>query len=128
MKNVYMLGIILCTMALHTGCSEDENSEPEEEVTIPDETVDLNPIPDQTTSYTGQVKAIIDAECLRCHGNPPTQAPTTLANYESVVEGVQKGNLLGRLKSTNNVMPPTGKIADEKILLIEDWIADGLKN
>ena len=107
-------------------CSEDDNASEPEEITDPDPMV--NPIPGQVSTYTAHVKTIIDAECARCHGNPPSQgAPMSLISFANVKEAVENRDLFGRLTSVNNVMPPSGKIKDGDILVIDDWIVDGLK-
>lgn len=118
--------ILVFLIILLYNCSNDDNGSESEEVTDPDPVV--NPISGQVSTYTSHVKSIIDSKCTACHGTPPTRgAPMSLTSYNAVSEAVENRDLQGRLKSTNNVMPPSGKIDDDKILLIEDWIANGLK-
>lgn len=127
MKKSLFIPMILVFIAISLyNCSNDDSGSEPEEVTDPDPVV--NPISGQVSTYTNHVKSIIDSQCTACHGMPPTRgAPMLLTSYNAVSEAVENRDLLGRLKSTNNVMPPSGKIDDDKILLIEDWIADGLK-
>lgn len=96
----------------------------------PDPTTDTNPIPDQTSTYSEHVAAIMSNNCISCHSNPPVNgAPMALETFAQVVASAKDRNLYGRMStnSMNNIMPPSGRLADETILLVEDWIADGLK-
>ncbi|RZS93489.1 hypothetical protein [Aquimarina brevivitae] len=108
-------------------CGSDE-----EAVTEPPIEIDPDPIPGKTTTYVADVKAIIDANCIECHSNPPTQsAPMSLVTYEDVKDAEVNGELYPRMftSSFTRVMPPPeegGRLPDATIKIIEDWIADGL--
>lgn len=54
--------------------------------------------PDPIT-YTSDVKAIIDANCLNCHSDPPTnQAPIALVTYSQVRNSAENGTLISRIQ------------------------------
>lgn len=96
----------------------------------PDPDPDSNPLPDKTTTYTADIKSIIDDSCIGCHANPPTNgAPMALITFQNVVDAVNNRNLFDRVSTTNsnNIMPPSGRFPDATITLIDDWIEDGLK-
>lgn len=96
----------------------------------PDPDPETNPIPDKISTYEADVKSIISSNCTTCHSNPPSQgAPMSLETFQEVVNAVNNRDLFGRISTTNmnNVMPQSGRLPDATILLVEDWIADGLK-
>ncbi len=104
------------------GCSSSDDSE-----TTPDP--DTNPLPNKTTTYEGDIKAIVDVHCIECHSNPPTQgAPFSMETYQEVVNTMNNRDFILRVTSTSpiNVMPPAGRLPQETIDLILDWEADGL--
>lgn len=86
-------------------------------------------IEDEFVTYVGEVKSIIDTNCIACHSNPPVNgAPMSLITYQDVRNAVENGNLMARI-STNDigaVMPPGGpRLPQNLIDLIAQWQADG---
>ena len=91
--------------------------------------VDTTPLPDLVT-YNGQVKSIIDNNCIHCHANPPQNgAPMPLLTYENVKEAVENRGLLNRISSMDlNFLMPFGgpRLPQNLIDTIHQWEADGL--
>ena len=102
-----------------------DNDSPEEDTMIdPDPTPVMNDI-----TYEKDVKPIIDANCIECHSNPPTNgAPISFITFADVQS--RSGSISARMKSTSNPMPPAsrGGLLDATIVkVVDDWIAGGLK-
>lgn len=78
-------------------------------------------------TYVGTIRSIINSNCTSCHGNPPTNnAPMPLTTYNEVRGAVETRNLLGRINSSTNPMPPTGQLPSGTRQLIEDWVDLGM--
>jgi uncharacterized membrane protein len=81
-------------------------------------------------TYLGNIKAIIDSNCLGCHSSPPVNgAPFSLTTYNQVKNIAQSGSLLGtisRQTGESGAMPPAGRIPQTSIDLISQWIDEGL--
>lgn len=90
--------------------------------------IDATPINDPIT-YTSQVKAIIDNNCIECHNNPPiNDAPMSLLNYEDVVDAIQNRDLIDRISSQDLgfVMPFGGpRLPQNLIDIIIQWEEEG---
>lgn len=122
MKTPIKILFIAASLLFFTNCGGSDDTTTETEV-------DPDPIPGKTSTYIGDVKAIIDTHCLECHGDPLDQgAPMMLVSYNQVVSAVESRDLFGRVATMNafNVMPQSGRLPQATITIIEDWIADGL--
>ncbi len=81
----------------------------------------------EPVSFAADIEPILQANCVSCHDDPPTQnAPMPLLTLEQVADAVNNRNLLGRVNSTNRPMPPSGRMPLATRQLIEDWIDLGL--
>lgn len=91
--------------------------------------IDAQPLPEIVT-YQANVKAIIDNNCLNCHGIPQTNGATIpLVSYTDVKSAVENNNLIGRISGTSSgsLMPLGGpKLPQNLIDTIIQWEADGL--
>lgn len=103
------------------GCSNDTEAdllEPDPETT------------EDVISYTDDIRAIINANCLGCHSSPPVNgAPFPLTTYSQVAGVAESGSLLtaiSRQTGETAAMPPTGRLPQATIDLIEQWIDEGL--
>ncbi len=80
-------------------------------------------------TYTGEVKSIIDNNCIVCHSNPPENgAPMPLLTYENVKEAVENRGLISRISSQDLgfLMPFGGpRLPQNLIDTIIQWEADG---
>lgn len=84
---------------------------------------------DGPVTYANTAKAIIDANCVRCHSPGGASAFRPLTTYLEVKDAVQNTNLLDRIQRQNGEpgqMPQTGRMAQDKINLLLRWRADGL--
>lgn len=126
MKNVFVIVFLLFISVITYNCSTDDSGST---VSLPDPDPDANPNPNKTTTYTADVKAIMDAHCIECHGSTPTQgAPMALSNYAELIDAItrQQRDVIGRMETTGrNVMPPAGRLSQEIIDIMLDWEADG---
>lgn len=112
-----LLGILTITGLLLASCSSD-NDDPE-----PDNNMNGN----TEITYTGNIRSIMTASCTGCHGEPPSQgAPMSLTTYNDVRGAVETRNLLGRINSETNPMPPIGLMQASTRQAIEDWIDAGM--
>ena len=73
-------------------------------------------------TFTVDIQPIINANCITCHRDPPRNgAPFPLLTFNQV------NNRSALIFSQVNagLMPPSGKLPDTEIDLIEQWIANG---
>ncbi len=118
MKNTTILFLWILPLVVTLGCSSDDGAEPNP---------DTNPNPNKTTTYTADVKTIIDTHCIECHTIPLAQgAIFPMRNYAETINGLDR-DLVLRITSPNisNIMPPSGRLPQETIDIILDWVADG---
>lgn len=79
------------------------------------------------TIYTANVKSIIDGQCIKCHGAGGVQSGRPFETYAQVSASATA--IAARIKGTGGgIMPPTGKLSDATIAVIDKWIADGKLN
>ncbi len=93
-----------------------------------DDLINQEPIP-ETVTYLDNVKPIIDANCVSCHGNANPQAGLSLTNYTQVKNAVQNNGLINRISLADgnpSLMPTTGRMPQATIDLIAQWNLDGL--
>jgi len=126
--SIKYLFLLLFIVTIFIGCSKDDETAPPDGMVDPEPMPVANPIPNKTTFFSNDVQPTINSNCKGCHSDPPTQgAPMALETFQQVVNAVNNRDLFARVSSTGtNVMPTSGRLPDATILLIEDWIADGL--
>ena len=113
--NKYIVLSIL-SMVLFLSCT---NNSPDDliEVTI-------------NVKYNSEIKNIIEANCLNCHSNPPTNgAPMQLTSYEAVKIAVQNRGLIDRIsreQGSGGMMPLGGtRLPQSSIDQIIEWQTNG---
>lgn len=79
----------------------------------------------EVVTYTGDVKAIIDNNCVSCHGTTNPNAGLSLVTYQQVRNAAENGNLIPRMNNATNPMPPTGRLSATVRALIDAWADDG---
>jgi len=113
--------------------------------------VDTSKLPPAATkkgvTYAGDIKAIFDKSCTKCHGEHKPKAKLRLDNLEGILKGGEDGKVIetgnsaksplvhaiGHLGDEDNWMPPPknkAKIAPltkDQIALIRAWIDQGAK-
>ncbi len=113
-------GLLLIILAFgFSSCTNDSESDLIE-ITDPNETV----------TYAGEVEAIIRSNCLACHSDPPRNgAPFPLSNFEQLRQRAESGAVLRAIQKQTGeagAMPPSGRLPQATIDLIDQWIQDGL--
>jgi mono/diheme cytochrome c family protein len=82
----------------------------------------------KVVSYTSDIKAIMEANCTRCH-NTNNKAGYNFLSLESVKKAAQSGHLLGTIKHQKGFkgMPYfAAKLDQASIDKIECWINNGM--
>lgn len=85
----------------------------------------------EVVTYTNNVKAIIDGNCISCHS--PGQEDSTfpfLTTYSEVKRAVLNTNLLNRIQRQNGeggLMPEGGRMPQNKIDMVLQWNENGLQ-
>lgn len=111
------LVIVILFSHLLLACTNDSESdliEIEEEVSI---------------SYETHIQQIFANNCTGCHNDPPVNgAPFALNTYERVKNAVENGNVLTAIKrqtGASAAMPPSGRLPQTTIDVIEQWADEG---
>lgn len=84
-----------------------------------------------TTKFTfaGQVFPIITNYCQGCHSGNFPSGNLNLKDYSSISNIAKSGKLLGVITATGYPqMPPSGKLSDCNITVIEKWVNSGAAN
>jgi cytochrome c553 len=92
---------------------------------------------EQLEFFEKKVRPILAAKCQNCHGAKMQMAGLNLATAEGVAKGADSGpiidkadapasRLLKALAYTGKIkMPPTGKLSDEDMAAITEWVKQG---
>ena len=78
-----------------------------------------------TIKYNDDVKNIISANCVSCHGGSSPQASLDLSSYVNVRFAAENGNLLNRINDQVNPMPQSGILPSSTRAVLDQWVADG---
>ena len=81
-----------------------------------------------TVSFSGDIKPIVDANCVRCHAPGGEQEVSPLLTYEDVKKYVSGNVIVDRTTGTTTLMPPEGKMNNCNLLLIQAWVNAGAPN
>lgn len=79
----------------------------------------------ETVKYNDDVKNIISANCVSCHGGSTPQVGLDLSTYTNVRFAVENRGLLNRINNVTNPMPPSGVLPSATRAIIEKWVSDG---
>lgn len=118
--------LVVISLVIMTSCGSDDSDTMDPNT---DPTGDTSTIPDKTSTYEGDVKAIMTAHCISCHGIPlENAAPMELLTYEQVVDAVTNRDLIRRVSTSSpfSVMPSSGRLPQSTVDLMIDWDDDGL--
>ncbi|MNE21091.1 hypothetical protein D3C80_1142400 [compost metagenome] len=80
-------------------------------------------------TYTSNIKAIIDGNCISCHGPGGENSAVPLQTYAQV--SAKAAEIKVRIEKPAGdplVMPKGGKLSQTNIDLINKWIANGMPN
>ncbi|RZJ50353.1 MAG: cytochrome c [Flavobacterium sp.] len=123
---------LIILMAAFTSCSDSDtyqDIETSPETGTPPDTG--NPGTDPTfVTYTKNVKAVIDANCIGCHQSGRSAGFAPLTTYAEVKAAVENTGLLNRIQlqtGQQGIMPQGGRMSQTNIDLIVKWNTDGLK-
>ena len=86
---------------------------------------DLSPVVTDPT-YTANVEPVISASCTGCHSGG-SQYPN-LNDYASVKDASANGNLICKIEGGCGTMPPSGKMPQATVDMINLWAVNGYKN
>lgn len=115
-KTIFLVVLTICIQ----NCSYDSESDLIDAVNAP-----VNP--GELVNYTDDILPIIQSSCTGCHGNPPTNgAPFSLINFNQVSQ--RANGILNRMSLQNGspgAMPPSGRLPQATIDLVQQWIDDG---
>ncbi|MFN5324050.1 MAG: c-type cytochrome [Bacteroidota bacterium] len=82
-----------------------------------------------TITYTASVKPLLDKNCVGCHSGSNSSGGVNLSNANGINIVINNGKLLQALKQTGPAKPmpppPTGKLSDCEIRMVEKWIQAG---
>lgn len=119
MKSI-SIPILLLSLTILSGCSNDSQSDLVEEQN-----------PGSSITYSNSIQSIINNNCVGCHSNPPRNgAPFPLASFDEVSTRANNGQLLrsiSRQTGEPRAMPPSGRLPQATIDLVEQWIDEGLQ-
>lgn len=112
MKKLHFASVLFIVSLLLFSCSDDDD--------------DMTPPPTTDITYNNTIKAMMDASCNSCHGNPTTNgAPMSLTTSALVESAIKTRNLIGRVEDGS--MPPVGNLSASQIQAIKDWQTGGFK-
>lgn len=79
-----------------------------------------------TITYSKDVRTVINNSCATsaCHDATAPSAGLPLTNYTQVRNAAENGNMIARINSSSNPMPPSGK-NNAIAALINQWRDDG---
>ncbi len=119
MKSINLL-ILIFSLILLFRCSSDNQSDLIEEQD-----------PGTSITYSSTIQSIINNNCVGCHSNPPQNgAPFPLTDFDQVFTRANNGQLLrsiSRQTGEPRAMPPSGRLPQATIDLVELWIEEGIK-
>lgn len=84
----------------------------------------------RTISYSQDVVPILQQNCISCHSGSAPQGGILLDTYQNVKNVASTGQLVGAIKHSPGYhpMPPSGKLPDSSICIIETWVNQGMQN
>ena len=92
--------------------------------------------PEAIQFFESKIRPILAASCYECHGPDKSSGELRLDSLETMIHGGESGPavipgkpaeslLLNAVKYESLEMPPTGKLDDDKITLLSEWIRMG---
>ena len=80
-------------------------------------------------TYTGNIKSIIDGNCITCHSPEGQKSDVPLLTYEQVSAKISEIKIrIEKPAGDPMAMPKGGKLLQSNIDLINKWIANGMPN
>ena len=94
--------------------------------------------PPAQIQFENKVLPILKEHCFKCHGDMKSKGGLKLTSRESLLEGGDSGLVIDLKNPAGSVllkaiyyhdelkMPPSGKLPEEKVKVLEVWIKDGV--
>lgn len=76
-------------------------------------------------TYLGQVQPILNQLCISCHNSAKHEEGVDLSTYSKAKNSIDK-IIKSMNKTSGDIMPPSGRVADNLIQTMRDWKTDGL--
>ncbi|TCI93534.1 hypothetical protein [Tenacibaculum sp. M341] len=117
--------LAFATVLFLSSCSSSEVPAADDE--NPDDGTGGTTDPIAKVTYEKDVKGIINSSCATtsCHDSTSPAANLNLTTYTLVRNEAENGNLLGRVNSTSNFMPPSGPLPSSTRAILDKWKDDG---
>ena len=115
----------LITLSLVTICIYSCSYDSENDLINASGSID-NP-PGTSINYTDNIRPLMQNSCVGCHANPPTNgAPFSLVSFSQVSARANAVlSAMNRQSGSSNAMPPSGRLPQATIDLIQLWIDNG---
>lgn len=121
MKNLTHIALLFSVFLL-VGCSNDSESDLMENQDPP--------TTGEKVTYNANISSVMSNNCVSCHKSPPVNgAPFALTTYEEVKAIAENGSLMTAISKQSGeslAMPPSGRLPQATIDLVQKWIDDGL--
>lgn len=118
-------------LAGFASCSDSDTVQDIETPTTPTTPTPTTPTtPTTGLTYSKDIKAIIDGNCVSCHQSGRSASFRPLTTYAQVKAAVETAGLLNRIQlqsGQQGLMPQGGRMSQTNIDLIVKWNTDGLK-
>lgn len=76
--------------------------------------------------YDTDIKPIVTANCVGCHGGSSPSAGINLETYQVVKFQTESGNLIDRINNSQFPMPTSGLMSADNRGAFDKWLKDGL--
>lgn len=86
-----------------------------------------DPVASEEVAYNSDVSNLMFNFCTTCHSGAAASANLDLSTYDNVKEATESGSLLNRINDSNNPMPPSGLLSQERRDLMNNWASGGYK-
>ena len=127
MKNILKFLLPLVSLLVFS-CTNDSESDLLDPIPDSVEEVGDDETADDAITFSTDIQPIIASNCLGCHSNPPRNgAPFPLVSFQQVSS--RSGAVLRTVSLQTGqptAMPPSGRIPQASIDLINEWIEGGL--
>jgi mono/diheme cytochrome c family protein len=80
------------------------------------------------TTYTAVIAPMMQTQCLGCHQGAGASGGVRLTNYSEVTAAVGNSGLIDAVNGANGraQMPPSGRMSDCNVALLERWVRAGM--
>ena len=113
--------ILICLLCFN--CSYDSEND---FIDVPNSGGNSND-PNSSINYQEDIQPIMQSSCTGCHSSPPVNgAPFALVNFNQVSQrATSVFNSMNRQSGTPGAMPPSGRLPQSTINIIQHWIDNG---